>query len=49
VKEDALENGLHISFEKSLCKSGSFEKNVEDPDHLTVKDFLRFLAATKKY
>ena len=45
MKEDALERGLPIPDEAAV-RERLLRENVEAPDLATVKDFLRFQAAT---
>jgi len=45
VKEDALKKGLPVPDEAAV-REPVLPKNVETPDLTTVKDFLRFQAAT---
>jgi hypothetical protein len=45
MKEDALKRGLPVPDEAAV-RELVLAKNVEAPDLATVKDFLRFKAAT---
>jgi hypothetical protein len=45
MKEDGLKKGLLVPDEAAVRKL-VFVKNVKAPDYATVKDFLRFTAAT---
>src|SRR5436305_13425959 len=47
MKEDALQEGLPLPDEAAV-RERVLRKNVEAPDLATVKDFLRFHAATSK-
>jgi hypothetical protein len=47
MKEDALQKGLPVPDEAAV-RERVLRKNVEAPDLATVKDFLRFYAATSK-
>jgi hypothetical protein len=47
MKEDALQKGLPVPDEAAVPEQ-VLRKNVEAPDLATVKDFLRFQAATSK-
>src|SRR5256714_15309996 len=47
MKEDALQKGLPVPDEAAV-RERVLRKNVEAPDLATVKDFLRFHAATSK-
>ena len=47
MKEDALQKGFPVPDEAAVRKQVLW-KNVEAPDFATVKDFLRFYAATSK-
>jgi len=47
MKEDALQKGLPVPDEAAV-REQVLRENVEAPDLATVKDFLRFQAATSK-
>jgi hypothetical protein len=47
MKEDALEKGLPVPDEAAV-RDRILKQHVEAPDLATVKDFLRFHAATSK-